>query len=271
MVMQKSLPMNARTIGSGEQTVILAHGYGGDQSVWDKVVPKLGESYKVVLFDWCFSGAIKDGNLQQFDAIKYSSYEAFADDLVKLLEELNSKSCVFVGHSMSGIIGCIASVKRPDLFNKLILVASSPRFINGEDYEGGFEKSDVEHMFKNIEADFEEWSSKFASLAVDPMDPHSVQKFTKCLQRMGVEIGYPLAKTVFLSDHRSVLEKVTTPCTLVTCARDFVVPVSVPLFMMNKIKGDSTLEILNAEGHFPQLTAHEDFLAVVLKALHVFT
>lgn len=119
--------MNGRIIGSGKETIILAHGYGGDQSVWDKILPKLCESYKIVLFDWCFSGA----NLlkHHFDAEKYSSYEPFADDLIALVDEMKLESFIFVGHSMSGIIGCIASIKRPTLFKRLILVSSSPRLI----------------------------------------------------------------------------------------------------------------------------------------------
>nr|GMD99584.1 strigolactone esterase D14-like [Ipomoea batatas]GME09178.1 strigolactone esterase D14-like [Ipomoea batatas] len=264
MVMQKGLSMNARIVGSGKQTIVLAHGYGADQTVWEKVVPKLGERYQLLLFDWCFSGAIKDRSL--FDAVKYSCYEAFADDMIGLLDELNLKSCVFLGHSMSGMIGCIASVKRPDLFTKLILVASSPRFINLEDYEGGFDKSYIDEMFADMETNYEQWCSAFAAMVVDPSDPPSVEKFAKSLKRMGVEIGLPLAKTVFLSDHRSVLDKVVAPVTLVHTNHDLVVPAPVVAFMHGRIN-ESTVEIVNTDGHFPQLTAHEEFLEVVFAAL----
>lgn len=119
--------MNARILGSGKETIILAHGYGGDHSVWDKVISSLAQTYQVLVFDWSFSGAVKD--LDLFDAVKYSSYDAFADDIIALLEEMSLKSSVFVGHSMSGMIGCFASVKRPDLFSRLVLVSSSPRYI----------------------------------------------------------------------------------------------------------------------------------------------
>lgn len=120
--------MKARIVGSGKETIILAHGYGGDQSVWDKILPKLMSNYQILLFDWSFSGAVKDQSL--FDSEKYSSYEAFADDLIALLDEMKLDSSIFVGHSMSGIIGCIASIKRPNLFTRLILVASSPRLFS---------------------------------------------------------------------------------------------------------------------------------------------
>lgn len=121
-----SAALNAKIIGSGTEPMILAHGYGGDQSIWDKILPFLTQHYKILLFDWPFSGSVKDSTL--FDPVKYSSYEAFANDLITILDENSLKSAVFIGHSMSGMIGCIASTKRPELFNRLILVGASPGY-----------------------------------------------------------------------------------------------------------------------------------------------
>lgn len=120
-----STAMNAKIIGSGSEGIVLAHGYGTDQSIWDKILPHLAQHYRVLVFDWTFSGAVKDPNL--FDPVKYTSYEAFANDLIALVDGINLQPVVFVGHSMSGMIGCIASIKRPELFKRLILVGASPR------------------------------------------------------------------------------------------------------------------------------------------------
>jgi len=122
-----SQALNARIRGSGAETLVLAHGYGMEQSMWDKVVPLLAENYRVVTFDWVCAGSVKNEKL--YDPVKYSSYEAFADDLITLLQEMNLKAVTYVGSSMSGIIGCIASVKTPQLFKTLILVGSSPRYL----------------------------------------------------------------------------------------------------------------------------------------------
>ncbi|PPD93509.1 hypothetical protein GOBAR_DD09538 [Gossypium barbadense] len=249
--------MNARIIGSGSETMVLAHGFGGDQSVWDKVLPCLTKHYQVVLFDWTFSGAVKDPNL--FDPLKYSSYDAFADDLIALLDELHlESSLVFVGHSMSGMIGCIASIERPQLFN---------RYINIDDYEGGFDDATIDGIISSIESDYENWTSNFALLVVDNSDPISVNNLAKCLKRMRHEFAVPLAKTVFRSDKRDILDKVTTPCTIIQTTNDIVVPGSVADYMHKKIKGKSTVEIVNTNGHFPQLTAHLEFLAVLAGVL----
>ncbi|KAG9153188.1 hypothetical protein Leryth_020594 [Lithospermum erythrorhizon] len=268
MVMKKSLSeaMNAKILGSGKETLVLAHGYGGDQTVWDKVLPYLTQYYHVLVFDWSFSGAIKDPNI--FDELKYSSYGDFADELVCLMDEMSLSSSIFVGHSMSGMIGCIASVKRPDLFKRLVLVSSSPRFKNLEDYEGGFEESAIEQLFSSIEFNFDQWSSYFPTMVVDPNDPPSIEKFTKCLKKMKPKIALHVGKIVFLSDERTILEKVTTPCTIIHTKKDCVVPNSVPYYMQSKIKeGLSTVEIINTEGHFPQLTACMEFLDVLVKAI----
>ncbi|KAI8023977.1 Strigolactone esterase D14 [Camellia lanceoleosa] len=259
-----SITMNARTSGSGDDTVVLAHGYGGDQSVWDKIVPHLAQRHRVVVFDWSFSGAVKDQNF--FDPVKYSSFDAFADDLISLLEEMNlssSSSMVFVGHSMSGMIGCIASVKRPELFSRLILIGASPRYINSEDYEGGFENSDIDQLLASIESNFHNWASNFASLAVGPNDSISIEKFKKCLKTMKPEVALSIAELVFHSDQREMLGEVMTPCTIIQTTNDVVIPSSVADYMKNKIKGKSTVEIVDTDGHFPQLTAHLQLLEVL--------
>lgn len=118
--------LNAKIQGLGTETIVFAHGYGTDQSIWDKITPFFTENYRVVLFDWPFSGAVKDESL--YDPLKYSSLEAFADDLVALLDQMDLKDVTFVGHSMSGMIGCLASIKRPQLFKRLILLGASPRY-----------------------------------------------------------------------------------------------------------------------------------------------
>lgn len=268
MVLEKgsiSAAMNARIVGcSGSgQSMILAHGFGGDQSVWDKIEPILAQHYKVLVFDWTFSGAVTVKDPALFDPVKYSSYDAFADDLIALLDELSFKSSVFVGHSMSAMIGCIASIKRPDLFNRLILIGASPRYINTEDYEGGFESRIVDNMISNVETNYEEWATAFASLVVDPQDPLSADKFRNCLKRMRNDVALPLANTVFRSDYRHILPKVSIPCTIVQTTNDIVVPISVAYHMHENMKGKSTVEMVDTCGHFPQLTAHVQLLDVI--------
>lgn len=122
-----SSALNARTVGLGSETIVLAHGFGTDQSIWDDVVPLLAQHFSLVLFDWPFSGAVKDRTL--YEPSKYESFEPFADDLIALMAEMELKDVAFAGHSMSAMIGCIASVKKPTVFKSLILICASPRYL----------------------------------------------------------------------------------------------------------------------------------------------
>ena len=121
--------MNARVFGNDDgETVVLAHGYGGTRFIWEDVVPALAARFRVVVFDWSFSGAAKDGGERYC-----CSYHGLADELVALMDDLGVRRAAFVGHSMAGMIGCIASVARPDLFSHLVLVGASPRYVRRRD------------------------------------------------------------------------------------------------------------------------------------------
>lgn len=117
---------NVKVVGSGDQIIVLAHGFGTDQSVWKHLVPHLVDSYRVVLYDNMGAGTT---NPEYFDFDRYSTLEGYAYDLLAILEELKVNSCIFVGHSVSAMIGTVASISRPDLFSKIVLLSGSPRYI----------------------------------------------------------------------------------------------------------------------------------------------
>lgn len=117
---------NVTIEGSGREIVVLGHGLGTDQSVWQHIVPHLVDDYKVVLYDNIGAGST---NPDYFSFSRYSSLQAYAEDLLNLIDELGIQSCIYVGHSVSGMIGCLASVARPKLFKKIITISASPRLV----------------------------------------------------------------------------------------------------------------------------------------------
>ncbi|ONK59420.1 uncharacterized protein A4U43_C08F6250 [Asparagus officinalis] len=199
--------MNAKIVGNGDKTLVLAHGYGGSLSIWDYVLPRLSQSNRVLLFNWSFSSSV-DPLISPFDPTKYSSLSAFADDLIALLDEMKMEGVVYVGHSMAGMIGCIASVKRPDLFSHLVLIGASPRYLNSDDYKGGFDRKEVENIFSVIISNFTTWARNFATLAMATSDPVPIEKFCKSFLGMRPETALSVAKAIFLSDWRDILEKI---------------------------------------------------------------
>ncbi|CAL4902673.1 unnamed protein product [Urochloa decumbens] len=259
--------MNARVFGNEDgETVVLAHGYGGTRFIWEDVAPALAATFRVVVFDWSFSGAAvtnKDGGEGYF-----CSYYGLADELAALMNELGVRRAAFVGHSMAGMIGCIASIARPDLFSHLVLVGASPRYINEDGYEGGFEPADVDVMLAAAGADFAAWAPRFAEAVVGPGHPSAVARFAKQLGSMSPDASVAVLRAVLTSDLRAVLPGVAARCTIVHCARDAVAPLAVARYMQRALAGSgrgggADTVVIESSGHFPQLTAPKEFVRVL--------
>lgn len=123
----------ARLIGSGSRLVVFSHGLGTDQSAWDAIIERLPANICALVFDLPGAGPLLPAG---FDPEDYSSIADYADDLLKLLDELGIERCTFVGHSVSGMIGVLASIEEPARFEQLVLLNASPRYLNSDGYVG---------------------------------------------------------------------------------------------------------------------------------------
>ncbi|KAA8528460.1 hypothetical protein F0562_035815 [Nyssa sinensis] len=253
--------LNVRVVGSGEKILVLAHGFGTDQSAWQRILPYFLPYYRVILYDLVCAGSV---NPDYFDFRRYTTLDAYVDDLLSILDALGVDRCAYVGHSVSAMIGILASIRRPELFSKLILIGASPRFLNDKDYHGGFEQGEIEKVFSAMEANYEAWVSGFAPLAVGADVPAAVREFSRTLFNMRPDITLFVSRTVFNSDMRGVLGLVKVPCCIVQTAKDVSVPQSVATYLKNHLGGRNTVEMLNTEGHLPHLSA-PGMLALVLR------
>eukprot|EP00249_Psilotum_nudum_P020164 c27584_g1_i2 orf=477-1289(+) len=255
---------NVKVLGSSEEVLVLAHGFGSDQSMWQNIVPPLLNSYKVILFDLAFAGTTSPDN---FTSEIYDSFDGFVNSLLAILEELRIQKCVYMGHSMSAMIGCIASIRRQQLFKKLILLCGSPRYINEGDYYGGFEREDLDQLYDAMSSDFESWASGFSRLVVGVDVPDAVEKFSHTFKSMRPDIAYVVARTIFETDNRSILPQVKVPCHILQTTKDLAVPLVVGDYVKKHVGGKVTLHILPVEGHLPQMTAPHVFIQALLKVL----
>ncbi|KAL1316190.1 hypothetical protein AAHE18_15G048100 [Arachis hypogaea] len=254
---------NVKVLGSGDKFLILAHGFSTDQSVWKHFVPHLLDDYRVILYDNMGAGTT---NPDYFDFERHSSLEGYAYDLLAILEELSVHSCIFVGHSVSAMIGAVASIARPDLFSKLIMVSASPRYLNDVNYYGGFEQEDLDQLFDAMSANYKAWCNGFAPLAVGgDMESVAVQEFSRTLFNMRPDIALVVSRTIFQSDMRQILVHVTVPCHILQSKKDMAVPVMVSEYLHQNLGGISVVEIMATDGHLPQLSSPDIVIPVLLK------
>ncbi|XP_076957775.1 putative strigolactone esterase DAD2 [Bidens hawaiensis] len=244
--------LNVRVVGTGRSYLLLAHGFGTDQSAWNRILPYFLSQYKVILYDLVCAGSV---NPDYFNFHRYTSLDAYADDLLNILDSLGVDCCAYVGHSVSAMIGILASIRRPELFSKLILIGASPRFLNDNDYHGGFEEGEIEKLFLAMKSNYESWVLGFAPLAVGADVPVAVREFSRTLFNMRPDISLFVSRAVFNSDLRGVLRLVNTPCWIFQTARDVSVPTSVVGYLRDNLGGRNTVVMLNVEGHLPHLSA----------------
>ncbi|KAK2985614.1 hypothetical protein RJ640_006877 [Escallonia rubra] len=256
--------LNVRLVGSGKKFLVLAHGFGTDQSAWQRILPYFLPNYKVILYDLVCAGSV---NPDYFDFRRYTSLDAYVDDLLRILDALGVDRCAYVGHSISAMIGILASIRRPRLFSKLILIGASPRFLNDSDYHGGFEQAEIEEVFSAMKANYEAWVNGYAPLAVGADVPAAVREFSRTLFNMRPDITLFVSLTVFDSDLRGVLGLVRVPCCIIQTAKDVSVPASVATYLESHLGGRNTVEMLNIEGHLPHLSAPALLAQVLLRAL----
>ncbi|KAF5183551.1 Strigolactone esterase d14 [Thalictrum thalictroides] len=254
---------NIRVLGTGERVIVLAHGFGTDQSVWKNLVPHLVNDYRVILFDKMGAGPT---NPDYFDFDRYSTLEGYAYDVIAILEELQIVSCIFVGHSVSAMIGILASITRPDLFSKLVLLCGSPRYLNDVDYHGGFEQEDFNQLYDAVASNFKSWCSGYAPLVVGgDMDSVIVQEFSRTLFNIRPDIAHCVVQTIFQIDIRHVLGHVSVPCHILQSSKDFAVPMEVADYLHTHLGSASTVEVMPTDGHLPHLSSPEIVNPVLLR------
>jgi sigma-B regulation protein RsbQ len=237
--------------------MVFAHGFGCDQHMWRHVAPRFEDRYQVVLFDHVGAGG---ADPSAYDPQRHSRLEGYAEDVVGLLEELDLRDVIFVGHSVSAMIGVLAAAETPDRFAHLVLVGPSPRYLDDPDtgYVGGFGPEDIEGLLESLESNYLGWSAAMAPAIVgNPQRPELGAELTESFCRADPEIQRRFARATFLADNRRDLERITTPSLVLQCRDDIIAPEPVGRYVHEHLR-DSVLVHMDATGHCPNLSAPDE-------------
>ena len=245
------------------QPMVFAHGFGCDQNMWRFVAPAFEDEYRIVLFDHVGAGG---SDLSAYNPGRYSSLQGYADDVLAICRELDLKDAVFVGHSVSAMIGVLAAAREPDRFSRLVLVGPSPRYIDdGDDgdYVGGFSREDIDGLLESLDSNYLGWSSAMAPVIMGNAErPELGEELTNSFCRTNPEIARQFARATFLSDNRADLPKVRTRSLILQCSEDVIAPQCVGEYVHRQLP-DSVLVLMKATGHCPNLSAPRETVEAI--------
>ena len=251
---------NVRVSGAGEPAMMFAHGYGCDQNMWRFVAPAFDGEHRVILFDHVGAG---DSDQTAWDAGRYSSLVAYAADVVEIGRSLALRDAIFVGHSVSAMIGILAVKQAPELFSRLVLIGPSPCYIDDGDYVGGFGRSDIEELLQFMDSNFLGWSSMLAPQIMGNADrPQLADELTNSFCKTDPEIAKHFARVTFLSDNRDDLDGVETPALILQCAEDVIAPAGVGEYVHKRLP-NSVFKQMRATGHCPNLSAPDETIEAI--------
>lgn len=246
--------------GKARTTLLFAHGFGCDQNMWRYVAPAFEDRFRIVLFDHVGAGG---SDLAAFDASKYATLDGYAKDVLDIISALELDDVVFVGHSVSAMIGILAANRKPDVFRSLVLVGPSPSYIDEDGYTGGFTRMQIEELLESLDSNHMGWSMTIAPVIMGNPDREELaEELSASFCRTNPEIAKAFARTTFLSDSRDTLPLVTIPTLILQCSDDVIAPEEVGRYVHASIPG-STLVIMDATGHCPNLSAPAETIAAI--------
>ncbi len=242
-------------------TLMFSHGFGCDQNMWRYVAPAFDTDYRLVLFDHVGAGG---SDLTAYQPGKYASLDGYADDILEIVDTLDLKNVVFIGHSVSAMIGIIAAGKaRPGVFKSLVLVGPSPSYINEGDYVGGFTRGQIDELLESLDSNHMGWSMTMAPVIMGNSDREELgQELAASFCRTDPAIAKAFARTTFLSDSRDILASVTVPTLVLQCSDDVIAPEEVGRYVHAHIPG-SRLVLMDATGHCPNLSAPAETISAI--------
>ncbi len=255
---------NVQIIGRGTKPMMFAHGFGCDQNMWRFITPAFEADYRIVLFDYVGSGK---SDLRAYDERRYGTLEGYAEDVLEICAALDLHGVIFVGHSVSSIIGVLAAVKEPERFERLIMIGPSPRYINDGQYTGGFERADIEGLLDMMDKNFMGWANYLAPVVMqNPDRPEYTKELEESFCSTDPRIARRFAEATFFADNRSDLRDLRIPSLILQCSDDVIAPLSVGQYTHQTIAG-SEFMLMKATGHCPHVSHPEETIQLIQQYL----
>lgn len=257
---------NVSRIGDTGQTIIYGHGFGCNKAMWNLITPAFENTHSQITFDYVGSG---DSDLSAFDDERYSTTSGYAEDIIEVCDALNlTDNVIFVGHSVSCSAGVIASLKRPNLFSKMVLIGPSPCFLNSPPhYTGGFDHADLKGLLELMDQNYIGWADYLSPVVSGQGENSEVtNKLNTSFCSTDPHTARIFAEATFFADDRDSYKKLSVPSLILHHADDSMVPDSVAQYLQANLS-NNTFITLDVAGHCAHMSHPEKVVTHVQEFL----
>ena len=259
---------NVKVFGRGTQPMLFAHGFGCDQNMWRFITPAFEDEYRIVLFDYVGAGK---SDLSAYLLTRYATLDGYAKDVVEICTELDLRDVIFVGHSVSSMIGVLAAKEAPERFSRIIMIGPSPRYLNDEGYVGGFAREEIEGLLDLMDKNYIGWANFLAPVVMKNAErPELGQELQESFCSTDPKIARRFAEATFFADNRADLAGLEVPALILQCAEDAIAPVEVGHYLHRALPA-STLRMMKATGHCPHMSHPDETIDAMKEYLALAT
>jgi pimeloyl-[acyl-carrier protein] methyl ester esterase len=254
----RTTTLHASTTGRGP-TIVLLHGWGLHSAVWNRVLPSLSEVYRIIRIDL-------PGHGLSDQSVDLSDLEILTAALRK---HIHSPARI-LGWSLGGLIALAYALRYPSATQRLVLVASTPRFVSASDWQHAAAPEVFEDFSLTLERDYRATLNRFLALQVRSSEAarSTLRDLREILlerppQCSALRAGLALLRGTDLRDHLQYLE---CPTRLIMGEKDTLVPKNCAQETVRRLK-DGAFHIIPGAGHAPFLSHPDEFTATLHKFL----
>lgn len=249
MSMAETLKISSQ--GSGIPLVLI-HGWGLNSAVWQPSVELLKDKFEVITVDLPGFGSNVEHLLSPYTLAKVAT----------LVQQAVAKPAVYIGWSLGGLVAGEIALKFPDDVKALVTVASSPCFVEQENWLGI--KPDVLALFyRQLTEDTAKTINNF--LKIQAMGSPHLRHDIKLLRELVMQFPIPIKNTLEESlqlletvDHRENLVEISMPFLRMYGKLDGLVPRKA-IEPINVLSPESDVVVLEKASHAPFISHPEEF------------
>lgn len=240
--------------------VVLIHGWGLHGGVWVSTAQALARTHEV----WCV-------DLPGFGASAPLRDGYTAQALAEAVAARVPAGAAWAGWSLGGLVA-LAAVQAGVMMSRLVLVGSTPRFVQGPDWPHAMAGEVLAGFAEELAADWRATVLRF--LALQARGSERAREELRALRESVFAHGEPAVAALHGgldvlrdTDLRGGLGQIPLPTLIVHGSRDVLVPVQAAVATADALP-DARLALIEGAGHAPFLSHPEHFERELLSFLH---